>query len=134
MRFVEDFQVARFVGTNGSMGLIHGNLYLVRTYWAYGYVWVEWVTKQSLVLGKVLKTNKCPYELAASRNRNWWFDPYTPRSRAFRIADFVFSVTLKDALDAAFWYVRLCPRCGASRAASERLCRTCVKASNFYEM
>lgn len=55
----------KFIGTNGSMGLVNGKTYVVRVFSQHGYIWVEiWFMNE--------KTKKlCPYETPQSFARNW---------------------------------------------------------------
>lgn len=55
----------RFIGVNGSMGLVHGKTYIVKISSRDGQIWAEiWCTG--------MKAKKiCPYDSPQSFARNW---------------------------------------------------------------
>ena len=49
----------RFIGTDGSMGLVYGRKYKVRVYSDSTYIWVEW------------NNGRCPYSSPINFAKNW---------------------------------------------------------------
>lgn len=55
----------KFIGKNGSMGLVYGKQYKVSVVSNGGYIWVKWYDKL------LLQTVSCPYSSPQSFAANW---------------------------------------------------------------